>query len=317
MKITNLASGSKGNATIIKTPQSCILIDDGIPLKTLENKLEELNMKCMDIKYMLFTHEHSDHIAGVKTFIKHHSPKLIMTKGTYTGLTYVDKTKVKFVKYMDEIILDDIKIKVIQTSHDSKEPCGYKVTHNNNTFVYITDTGYFKEELFQEIKNADAYLFEFNHCPEMLLNCDRPWFIKQRILSNKGHLSNEDASYIMSKVIGENTRHILLSHISQEANDYEVAKNTLIDLLDEYKIDYSNISILPTHQNSISETIDLTHTNKSIFVCEVHLEDAIENIIDNNGLPIIEKYVESVTCEFCKENAIYNIISTNNEYEEE
>jgi phosphoribosyl 1,2-cyclic phosphodiesterase len=101
------------------------------------------------------------------------------------------------------------------------EPCGYKFVESGKSLVYLTDTGYYPQTAFDAIRNADVYVIEANHDPEMLLDSDRPWVLKRRILDDEGHLSNEDSAFLMASVLGDKTRKIILAHRSQECNTKE------------------------------------------------------------------------------------------------
>lgn len=141
--------------------------------------------------------------------------------------------RINFISYYEPFYLDDVLITPIPLSHDSNDCIGY--TFKSDEFVsYFADTGYFKTENYDYIKNADKYIIEFNHDIELLNDSDRPFYLIQRILSNKGHLCNIDACDILNQVKGENTRVICPCHISRECNSDEAIMQSIKDNIDDF-----------------------------------------------------------------------------------
>ena len=142
-------------------------------------------------------------------------------------------------------------------SHDAVDPVGYMIKKDEKTLVYVTDTGYITGDILKTLKNADAYIMETNHNVEMLQMCNRPWSLKQRILDDCGHLSNEDSAYAMSQLIGEKTKHIYLAHLSQEANLPDLAEMTVRHILKEENIDLNKLNLHMTYAMHPSKVIKL------------------------------------------------------------
>lgn len=207
MKITILSSGSKGNATIIETNKHNIMIDAGITY----SKAKERMPKIPKIDTIIITHCHSDHIKGLKSFIKEYNPNIYMLdKDIYE----IDNKK---VSYGENFILDDININLFEVSHDVK--CsGISIIENNKELIYITDTGYINNKILKNIVNKDMYIIESNHDIEMLRNGTYPFYLKQRILGDSGHLSNDTTAKYLKKIIGPKTKTIVLAHLSEENN---------------------------------------------------------------------------------------------------
>ncbi len=222
MKIVVLASGSKGNSTYIEQGETKILIDLGVPCNYVEDKLKDINVDPKDINLILITHTHSDHILGLKNFIKKYNTSILISPKMEEAIkkNVKDPNIIYFRKEMD---LDGLFIKIIKNSHDA-ESYGFII---NERIVYITDTGYINSKHFSLITNKEVYIIESNHDVEMLMNGKYPHYLKQRILSDKGHLSNELCSYYLSKVVGDNTKYIILSHLSEENNTEEKALEEL------------------------------------------------------------------------------------------
>ena len=209
-----IASGSKGNATIVVSNKTVILIDMGISLSRLEEGLAEINLEVNDIMGALFTHDHTDHISGLK-FI---SPKIMYAlEGTLpsslSNVVYVNKP----------FKIGDFEITPIETSHDATNPCAYLIKDKEESLFYMTDTGVFLDECLPLVKNPTYLVIESNHDIRMLLNTNRTFELKNRIMSDKGHLCNEDSAIAAISIIGDNTKEITLAHLSEEANTPEVA----------------------------------------------------------------------------------------------
>lgn len=260
MKVTVLASGSKGNCTLVETESNKFLIDIGINYKTLNKRLHELNVKIEDIDAVFITHEHADHIKGLEVLIKKHNLYIVLSRGTYEAMLINYKIDIMYeyfniVKPGEEVFLNSTSIVPFLISHDAKEPFGYIITYKNKKLVYITDTGYVSQEIEDKIKNSDIYIFETNHNVEMLLATKRPWPLIQRILGDKGHLCNEDALYSLLRVVGENTKYIYLAHISEEANNEDILMLTVNEIFS--KCIYENIKFIVTKQYDLSETVSI------------------------------------------------------------
>ena len=230
MRVKVLSSGSKGNTTYIECDNTKILIDIGNSCKYVVNKLKEFGINGNDIDAVLITHTHSDHIKGLKVFVNKFNPLIYVTKEMLSDLDYIDNYK---VISDTSFKIKDIQIDVIKTSHDAPGSVGYIITGNDKSIVYITDTGYINNKYFDMLKNKEVYIMESNHDIEMLNNGPYPFRLRQRILSDKGHLSNYDSSRYISSFIGNKTRCVVLAHLSEENNTEDLAYNTLMERLND------------------------------------------------------------------------------------
>jgi phosphoribosyl 1,2-cyclic phosphodiesterase len=250
MKVSVLASGSKANSCYIETKETKILVDIGLNCINTEKKLQEINVDPEEIEGIFITHVHKDHAAGLRVFNKKHKAKAYLTEIMYKELNE-ELTNYEFIGEITKI--KDLTITAIKTSHDAEDSNGYIIENNGETVVYITDTGYINIKNHKLLKNKTMYIMESNHDVEMLMNNPNyPYHLKQRILGDKGHLSNKDSAYYLKKFIGENTKYIILAHLSEHNNTEELAKSTLINTIES-----TNIDIRIARQEEIMEPVEV------------------------------------------------------------
>lgn len=252
MKVCVLSSGSKGNTTYIETNQAKILIDAGNSSKYILEKLTSLNVNPSDLDAILITHIHVDHVKGLPVLLKRINPCVYMTEKMYPYLDYIENYHLIDTEIFD---IKDIHVEVIHTSHDTEDSLGYIINNEDKSLVYITDTGYINRKYFDLLSNRNLYIMESNHDVEMLNNGKYPFELRQRILSDKGHLSNYDSAKYLAKFIGDKTKYILLAHLSEENNTEELAYKTLTDRLNKENEQVDNIIIAT--QNKETELIKL------------------------------------------------------------
>ncbi len=240
MRIEILGSGSKGNSTFIDLGNKKILIDVGFSYKHIKEQLEKIKIDPKQIDAVLITHDHGDHTYGLKVFINKVKPILYITKEVEEAI--LNEPYEKSIYLGDELYLDDALIKVIPTSHDSITSNGYLIEKNKESLVYITDTGYINQRYFQFLKDKTYYIIESNHDTEKLIKGRYPEYLQRRILSDKGHLSNELCAGYLSRFIGPNTKRVVLAHLSEENNTEELALNTSLNILKENNINFENIT---------------------------------------------------------------------------
>jgi len=250
--VSVLASGSKGNCTYLETNNHKCLIDVGMNYKYISAKLEEIGVDIKDIDTILITHAHTDHINGLKKVVKDVNPKIYLTEKMLNELGYeIENCNL----ISDDFVLDDLNIEIVKLSHDADDINGYILSSNDKSIVYITDTGYINVKNHKKLKNKNLYIMESNHDVNLLMKGKYPYHIKMRILGDKGHLSNKDSANYLSNFIGDNTKYIILAHLSHENNNPELALNNLKEVLKEKNI--NNPDIIIATQEERTELIEV------------------------------------------------------------
>lgn len=256
MKVSVLASGSKGNCTYIETEQSKVLVDIGTSCLYVERNLREIGINPNMIDGIVLTHTHIDHIQGLRVFLKKYHTKVYLSRIMYEELK--KELYLENYEYIeDNFTINDLTIEVLKTSHDTEDSNGYIFTKGSSNLAYITDTGYIHKKYHEKLKNMNLYIMESNHDIEMLMNGKYPYHLKQRILGSRGHLSNEDASQYLTSFIGSKTKDIILIHLSEENNKETIALETLEHNLSNSDKEYSNINIIISKQTERTELIEV------------------------------------------------------------
>ena len=240
MKFIVIQSGSKGNATLVIDKGCVLLIDMGVSLKVLKEALEKERLNLYNIDAMLLTHEHWDHTTGIR-----YLPPLPI----YCTKETLDNENVVELEPYKEFVINNFKILPVSTSHDVRNPLGFVVKNEEETLVYLTDSGKITVKTLQKLKNADYYIIESNHDPDMLMATNRPMILKRRILSGKGHLSNEQSATYMTKCVGDKTKQIVLAHLSEEANCPEIAIETYKKVFKDANISLDKIELYCANQH--------------------------------------------------------------------
>ena len=229
MRLASIASGSTGNCVYVGTGRYHILIDAGISLKRIEAGLAQLGLaSAADIDAVLITHEHSDHVSGLGTLLKRYRTPLYASPGTIAELEKMAALQpyaqdcFHYVTAGNRFVLGDMTILPIHTPHDAAEPCMYRVESGTAAAAVVTDVGTVTDGLTAALQNLDALFLEANHDVRMLQVGPYPYFLKQRILSDRGHLSNENAGRLLASLCCPRLKTVLLSHISKTNNYREL-----------------------------------------------------------------------------------------------
>ena len=255
IKFCSLSSGSSGNCQYIETDNTKILIDGGFSGKRIEGLLYSIGVDPCDLDGILITHEHIDHIKGVGVLSRRYDLPIFANANTWIGMEKtIGKIKEDNIKvFTSERDLDirDITVHPIKIFHDAREPVGYIIYHKKNQISVVTDTGFVNDTMKEKMKGSNLYLMESNHDVEMLKLGNYPWSLKQRVLSNRGHLSNVDAGMVLGDIVSASGEIILLGHLSQENNNPDLAHKTVKESMMNLGIDVEN-----------DLTLDLTYRDK-------------------------------------------------------
>lgn len=238
MRFCSIASGSSGNCIYIGSDSTHVLIDTGIAGKKIEEGLNKLGLTSEDINAVLVTHEHSDHIGGLGVFSRKSGADIFVTEGTNKGMTIkgrlgdISKSQINIVEGGHDYSIGDLTIHVTSVSHDTIEPCAYTVSCGDKSAGVITDLGTYNEEIIRAYRNLDVLLIESNHDERMLRAGSYPYQLQNRILSDRGHLSNTAGGRLLDAVLSEKIKHVFLGHLSKDNNYPELARQTVITEVD-------------------------------------------------------------------------------------
>lgn len=250
-----LASGSKGNSVYFGSKETKVLIDVGLSYLQLQSRLSEIGVKLEDIEAILITHEHSDHIAGLKIITEKLDIPVFTNSDTaksiYNNLHIIPKFKI--FSTGEEFEFKDLKILPFSISHDTLDPVGFVIKMANLKCGFCTDFGFVSSLMKSILKDCDYLYVEANHQVSMVEACNRSYVYKQRVLSRQGHLSNIDCLKLLDEIIHPNLKHIHIAHISSECNSKKLIEDIVLDFLKKKK---SNAKFSLAHQDIISKKID-------------------------------------------------------------
>ena len=233
-KVAVLASGSKGNAALISTGKQNFLVDVGISCRMLSQKLQELQLTIADVEGIFITHEHVDHVKGLATLTKKFDVPIYTSPATWREILAKDgKIERKNChSFTQGMVCGEVKITSFPIPHDACDPHGYSFVCGDSKCTYLTDTGHITQEIRQAVEGTDTLILEANHDVNMLKQGSYPFALKQRILSTRGHLSNDTAGMFL-RSLEKLPSSIILAHLSHENNLPSLALDTVATLLEQ------------------------------------------------------------------------------------
>ncbi|MBD3163985.1 MBL fold metallo-hydrolase [Candidatus Woesearchaeota archaeon] len=231
-EVSVLASGSSGNCFYIGSDQGDILIDAGLSCGQIEERLELIRKNINNISGIFITHEHIDHIRGIETLSHKYNIPIYLNKGTLIN-SFLDMGNINIIRTDQEIDFNGLKILPFAKSHDASEPVSFLIKNKNKKISIMTDIGFCCENVIENVRESDLIILESNHDLNMLKNGPYPYFLKKRIASQRGHISNYEAALLILEHANKKMQHVLLSHLSMNNNTPELALKTFNSIVNE------------------------------------------------------------------------------------
>ncbi len=265
MELCSIASGSSGNCIYAGTDNCHLLVDAGISGKRIEAGLNEIGLKTSEMQGVLITHEHSDHIKSLGVVARKHGIPMYGTKGTidwikeHQAIGKVDESLFRVISPEVEFSIGDMRIMPVPTSHDAAEPVAYIMRNGNKSMGVITDLGKYDDYIVDKLQGLDVLLLEANHDVHMLQAGRYPYYLKKRILGERGHLSNELSGQLLGRVLHDGFKKVILGHLSQENNYPKLAYETvrLEVTMGENPYKGSDFPVLVAGRNEVSELVSV------------------------------------------------------------
>lgn len=265
MRLVSIASGSSGNCIYIGSDNTHILVDAGISNKRIEQGLHEIGLKGSELHGVVITHEHSDHVKGLGVLARRYAVPIYGTQETLEEISSMKslgeypRELLKPILPDVEFAIGDLELQPFSIDHDAANPVAYRVRHEKKSVAVATDMGHFDQYVIDHLQGLDALLLESNHDVNMLQTGPYPYYLKRRILGDHGHLSNENAGRLLTYVLHDNMKHILLGHLSKENNYEALAYETVKLEIDQGDTPYrsGDFSITVAKRDEMSQIINL------------------------------------------------------------
>ncbi len=260
MKFCSLFSGSSGNCQYIKTENTTILVDAGLSGKKIQQEIVNIGEDPKKVDAIFITHEHIDHIQGAGIMSRRLNVPIYANRKTWEAMgTYIGDIKSENIRILDECAeVGDLSIMPFDISHDAAHPVGYNIFYKNKKISLVTDTGCTNDLIINSIMDSDLLLVESNHDEDMVLIGPYPWTLKRRVLGEFGHMSNDTAGNLISRVVRRGTEIVLLGHLSKENNFPQLAYKTVENILKENFIDVNpGICLEMTYRDKSSKVYEI------------------------------------------------------------
>ncbi len=237
MRFTTIKSGSKGNCIYVEGKDTKVLVDCGCTLKYMKQALADLEIRPEELSAILLTHEHSDHISGVSSFSRKYDIPVFASPLTWRHLPFFnDYPPEERNCFTYNMQIGDLQIDFFRISHDAHQPVGMVFHHNGHSIGVLTDTGEITPMMIKLLHGVDGIIVEANHNLQMLKEGSYPAFLKHRIASSIGHLSNQQSAEALAKIVTKNTKHVLLAHLSENNNTPHTALSEVENRLEDLKV---------------------------------------------------------------------------------
>ncbi len=245
MRICSIASGSSGNCTYVGTEETHILVDAGISCRRIEQGLASIHQEAGKIDGILITHEHSDHISGLSVLARRYHIPVYLTGGTADAIlrgssgSRIDPASFHEICEDESFRIGDLEILPFTIPHDAAQPVGYRMTDGRHSAAVATDMGKYNDYIVDHLTGLNAILLEANHDVNMLEVGPYPYPLKQRILGDRGHLSNENAGRLLCRILHDGLQTIFLGHLSKENNYERLAYETVCSEIRMNEVPYT------------------------------------------------------------------------------
>ena len=243
MQVSILASGSKGNSVYVEMDGTRLLIDAGISAARITKSLRARGVEPQSLDAVLITHEHIDHVRGLKTLAKQYHLPIFATHGTFAGIDGGAVFEEDMRGIADDFKIGEVTVRPFAISHDAAEPCGFRL-EGSHCCTFATDLGVVTNTVQEAMEGADVLVLEANHDTDLLRQGSYPWPLKRRILSHRGHLANADAAWALTRM-KKHPRKVYLAHLSEENNRPALACDTVQDILSSRGMTLNVESCLP------------------------------------------------------------------------
>lgn len=264
MRLLSFGSGSSGNCYLLSASCGHLIIDMGIGLRTLRKYFSDYGLHLTDIRAALLTHDHADHAKSIGSLAHDMFLSVYATRKVFGGIdgNYVIKRKVaqelrKYITNNESFDIEDFHITPFHVPHDSHDNVGYRIECEGVVLVIVTDAGSVTEEMQQYIAQADYLLIEANHDEQMVRYGRYPAFLKQRILSDIGHMSNSTCGHTIAKCHSPHLRHVMLCHLSQDNNNPEKALDTIRTILQQEAPHLADMPVTPLNRTRPTGWFDM------------------------------------------------------------
>ncbi|MCU0858551.1 MAG: MBL fold metallo-hydrolase [Pontiellaceae bacterium] len=258
LKVCVLGSGSSGNCTFVGTGKTRILIDAGLSARKTAERLEQIGERAEEIDAICVSHEHGDHIAGIRVFQKNHGTAVYANGGTLEAMLNDLKQEGLTCRRFttgSAFGIGDLTVEPFSVPHDAYEPVGFIIRSGGFSVGIATDLGIVTHLVREKLRTCRVIVIEANHDEALLHEADRPWSLKQRIRGNQGHLSNRAAAALMAEIAGDGLEHLFLAHLSSDCNSPDHARKTVETMLAE--AGHAHIAVRLTCADCVSEILEL------------------------------------------------------------
>lgn len=231
LRFAFLGSGSRGNAALVESGGTCVMVDCGFSAGETERRLARLGREPTDVGALLITHEHADHVGGAYSFAARHDIEVWMTPGTHAAVGEDERVRVRRFSCHGDFAVGDLAVEPLPVPHDAREPCQFVFSDGRHRLAVLTDTGHVTRHILRVLGRCDALALECNHDTAMLRRGPYPPMLKRRVGGDFGHLSNDQAASLLDAIDVQRLQHLVAVHVSEKNNTAALALGALAGVL--------------------------------------------------------------------------------------